>query len=463
MSRFVGEAFFIGLKEGLKLSLCLFLLLSFFRGAGHDYLRKPLLAGVLAVFLASFAVMNVPVTLAFRDVIVLMIGYVFGIFYLVSLGALFQETGTDLLGPFKQVKEQKAFLIPLVFLLAVFYFAPDMAGSSLYTADLYAMAESRFLVFVAAGAGFLLSLATTMIGVRKIRVDVMRLFGLPQLLLFLALIKLIAGGVQGFAQLSLIPSVQAGLMKLIHDGIHQTFVFLMVPDHPILSVTAWNFIGILFGNTVGLWLSLILLVMPLMLFIHRHFAEAVPVPAEIRSGAPRRTFIKAVRDDRVLRSIPVFLFILFIAGTWFVQRGETSARLYDPKPTPVVAEGESLSIPLQSPGEDLLDGAIHKFAVTVDGEEMRILAMKKPDGTLAICLDACEICPPDGYAQGKEHVVCLYCRTPIPFETLGKPGGCNPIPLSALVTEKAVQIDVPDMVKKWRMMKSGATKEGVRR
>lgn len=463
MSGFVLEALFIGIKEGLKLSLCSFLLCPYFRSRKLEFLKKPMTAAFLVVFAASFAVMRAPVTPQFRDIIVRMIGYVFGLSYVLSLGALYHATGTEMLGPLRRLGQGRAVLGSIAFVTTVIYFVPDMAGSSLYVSDLFSMAGRPLPVFAAAAAGFGGVLATGYFLSRRITVDVTKMFGFPQVLLFLALLKLVAGGVRGFAELSLIPSVQAGLMKLVHDFVHQTFVLILVPDHMILTTTAWNFIGVLFGSTTGLWLSLIIITLPLLLFIKKHFSEEIAVPSDISVASRKRIFIKAVRDQRVLKSLPVFVFFLFILSTWFVQSGETVGKLYIPDPKPVQAENERVLIPLQTPAEDLRDGAIHKYSVQVSGENVRLLIMKKPDGTLAACLDACEICPPDGYGQAKEHVICIYCNTPIPFDTVGKPGGCNPIPLEALVTDKDVQIEIAEIGKKWATVKTGATKEGVER
>jgi uncharacterized membrane protein len=336
-----------------------------------------------------------------------------------------------------------------------------MAGSSLYVADLFSMSGNRALIFVLAGAGLFCAVLVLRLAVSRAgpNIPMDALFGLPQVLLFLALVKLLAGGVRGFAELSLIPSVQAGLTKLIHDVVHQTFLTIMVPDHEILTTTAWNFIGILFGQSVTLWLSLVVLVAPLLLFIKKHFSEEAPLPAELQGRAVRRLYIRSFQDKRLLKSLPVLAFLLVIVGIWFVEKGESAASLYNPAPRPVVAMSGRVVIPLSTPGEDLRDGRLHKFSLTVDGETYRLLIMKKPDGTLAVCLDACEICQPDGYAQGREHVVCLYCRTPIPFETVGKAGGCNPIPLSALVTEKDVKVEVAEIREKWSTIDSGKNEE----
>lgn len=83
------------------------------------------------------------------------------------------------------------------------------------------------------------------------------------------------------------------------------------------------------------------------------------------------------------------------------------------------------------------------------------MAVKKTDGTLSVCLDACEICPPDGYGQKGDSLVCIYCGTPIHLDSLGKPGGCNPIPLSASIEGGFVKIELDEVLKKWGFVKKG--------
>ena len=445
MSRFVLEALFIGAKEGLKVSCCAYLVTVYLRQSGRSYLRGPFAAGLLVVFLASFAVATLPVSPEVRDAIVRMNGYVFGLFFLFSTGALLHTTGTDLLGPLAGALQSRIMLVPVMSMLTVLYFAPDMAGSSLYVSDIAVMADAGRGIFSAAWVGFGVSILL-MYGVfRRFRPDISRFFDLPQVLLTFALVKLIAGGVRGFAELSLVPAVQAGLMKFVHDAVHQTFVLLLMPDHPVLSTTTWNFVGTLFGETAGLWLSLLLLVLPLLFFIQRHFSAPIAVPEGVDALPRKRIWVKAVRDLRVQRSLPVFVFLAFILGLWFSQKGEALNPLMLPAVRPIFAEGESVAIPLQSPLDDLRDGAMHKFSITLDERETRILVLKKPDGMLGVCLDACEICAPDGYGQAKEHLVCIYCKTPVPFASVGSPGGCNPIPLEVLVTDKEVRITLAEL------------------
>lgn len=463
MSPFALEALVVGVKEGVMIALCLLLVSAYLRGTGHGARLPWVHAGLMAVFLATAAVALLPVTVQARDILVRMIGYVFGLTYLCSLAALYQATGTEVFGPLSRAVRQVAIVGPLLFLLTGLYFAPEMASATLYLMDLRAMAGGSAAAPALSAAGFGVSVAAVTILGRRSRIDVLRVMALPQLLLILALIKLLSGGVRGFAELSLIPSVQSGLMKLIHDVIHQLLVMLQVPDHPILAVTTWNFIAILFGPTVGLVLSLVVFLLPLALFLRKQLSAAIPVPDALVTGAARRKYLREVRDDRLWKALPVVLFMVTISVIWFLQRGEGVLQRFDPDPVRVVAEKGTLAIPIQAPGSDLLDGRIHKYVVQEKGVDIRFLVLKKPDGTLVACLDACDICPPDGYAQTREHLVCLYCNTPIPVGSIGMPGGCNPIPLGAHVTDREVRISLQEVMGKWLAMMVGEGKRGVRR
>lgn len=447
------EAFFIGVKEGLKLSFCLFLVLQYIMKQDRSFLRLPLFAGVFFVLGCSFFFLRFPVDPWIKETIVRMTGYVFGLFYIGSLIALYHETGDDMFGPLRKLASVRTPLFIVVIVTAVMYFSPDMIGSSLYLQDLSTMGGSFLFIWVAA-FGFIMALALSWRGMKHVRVDVIGRLRFSQVLLLLALVKLVSGGIKGFTELSLIPSVQNGLIKLTHDVLHHTLVTVMVPDHQILSVTTWNFLGFIFSQEVALWLSLLLLSAPLILFLIRQFRETIHAPDHVTTGALRRKHIRAVMDTRMVRALPIFVFVMIIIGTWFAEKGDSTTGLYNPEPAPVVAENGKIVLPISSPGTDLLDGMIHKYALTLNGEGVRIMIIKKPGGPLAVALDACEICPPDGYAQGREHVVCLYCNTPIAIDTLGKPGGCNPIPLDAVIDGRKVIIDTGEIEKKWRIVKN---------
>ncbi|MCK4912037.1 MAG: DUF2318 domain-containing protein, partial [Thermodesulfovibrionales bacterium] len=90
-------------------------------------------------------------------------------------------------------------------------------------------------------------------------------------------------------------------------------------------------------------------------------------------------------------------------------------------------------------------------------EVIRFIAIMKPDGTVGVGLDECEICDPpkwnkkaQGYAQRGDHLVCKYCMTPIPTNTVNRPGGCNPIPLPFVLEDGRITIETGELIRIWR-------------
>lgn len=80
---------------------------------------------------------------------------------------------------------------------------------------------------------------------------------------------------------------------------------------------------------------------------------------------------------------------------------------------------------------------------------MRFFVLMTPGGKLTVDLDACAICKPDGYGQTEGMVICYYCKTLIPLDTVGKPGGCNPVPVPFTESKDGVHIDAVSLVNNW--------------
>jgi hypothetical protein len=98
---------------------------------------------------------------------------------------------------------------------------------------------------------------------------------------------------------------------------------------------------------------------------------------------------------------------------------------------------------------DLEDGKLHKYQIRHRGREARFMILSAPDGHLTVTLDACAICKPDGYGQAQGAVLCYYCKTLIPLETVGKPGGCNPVPVPFEIGANGVTLDAMTILNRW--------------
>lgn len=450
MSFFVFEAAVLGLKEGLKLGVVWLVFGSLRFTVDRRGFLLPFYAGLMAtslLFAVSFLIPPDPYT---RDQLLKLTGYTFFVFFVLSAAALYQSMQTRLFG--HASLGNGPLLWFLVMLSTVFYFSPDIIGASMYVRDLSLMKERVAATYVSAGLAFALTVAAAVLLPPKgFKRRVSGFFGAAQFFLFLSIVKLLGGGTKGFAELSLIPSIQRGVMKFVHDFVHQMFVFLLVPDHPLLKITTWNFIGLLFGPNISSYAVLVLLLVVPAIFLLQSFTAPLPEPeiAYGMAGPEKRKYKAAVRADRRKKTVPVLVFALVILVLWGSSRSERLSTLYNPEPRPLVADSGMLVIPLRDPTMDLTNGRIHKFSFVSGDTKIRLLILRKPDGEMSVSLDACEICPPEGYGQSEGHIVCLYCRTPIPLETIGSPGGCNPIPLEAEIGDVYIKIQVFEILDKW--------------
>jgi uncharacterized membrane protein len=78
--------------------------------------------------------------------------------------------------------------------------------------------------------------------------------------------------------------------------------------------------------------------------------------------------------------------------------------------------------------------------------DVTFMVIKRDEEDIAVALNACGICPPVGYHQEGNVLICDNCNAPINMETVGMPGGCNPIPLAASIVNGQVQITSADLL-----------------
>lgn len=80
----------------------------------------------------------------------------------------------------------------------------------------------------------------------------------------------------------------------------------------------------------------------------------------------------------------------------------------------------------------VLDGKLHRFAyITDQGREIRFFLINRFNDRLSptAVFDACSICGDMGYIKRGDDLICISCNVRIFLPTVGKFGGCNPIPL----------------------------------
>jgi uncharacterized membrane protein len=238
-------------------------------------------------------------------------------------------------------------------------------------------------------------------------------------------------------------------MKGVHDFVHQFMESILIPDHLFVRPVVWKYIGFLFGKEVGFWGGMVIWFTPAVLIVLAIFYERLPSVAHIRQGAQRRKLLAAaIKAQRYRLVMPLLAVVIFAAAAY--QSSFPSVEYWDPKPLPVTATPAG-EIFIPKKGEvNLEDGKLHKYLFKQGGQEVRFFVLMGPAGKLTVDLDACAICKPDGYGQAEGTVICYYCKTLIPIETVGKPGGCNPVPVGFTDKADGVVIDGLTLVNSWR-------------
>ena len=158
------------------------------------------------------------------------------------------------------------------------------------------------------------------------------------------------------------------------------------------------------------------------------------------SAAERRKAAWSIRRERLwMASVYAssFLFILLVTAE-FIYAKSLSA----PSPaTGVTFVNGQVSIPLAQ----VSGGDLHRFSARENGVEVRFWLYQKPDGKIATVFDACQICGGMGFYKGPNGVVCKNCAAPINPQSVGTAGGCNPIPLNAVIASDNVIIQEADI------------------
>jgi len=238
----------------------------------------------------------------------------------------------------------------------------------------------------------------------SLRIDLKRFFAITNFVLGLLLVQLFVGGLHELAE--------GGVIKV--------------------GPTEMAVIGPLVKNNVLFVLALLLV---------PFFAIATARRGTLTPGQgpdARLARAREMREKRGLRiAAALSAVILAVLSVSFV-RSEAGRRLTPS--TPVSASGGEVKVPVAS----VSDGKLHRFVADVSGRETRFLLIRS-GSEIKSAFDACQICGTDGYNEVGGSVVCLHCDANINIPTIGRAGGCNPMPLPSRVEGTSVVIRESDL------------------
>lgn len=417
------EALVITLREGLEAALVVGIVFAYLARTGRSSLRRYVWAGLVAAVAASiagaalFQMLGINPDNEIYEGTVMLVAAAFVLTMIVWMWRTGRSLRTEMEEKMEQVLRSNrsrrigwglaAFTFVMVFREGI--------ETVLFLTALSATIGANPLNNVIGGAiGLVFAvLFGTLIAKGAVRVNLKRFFSATSLVLLILVAKLIANGLHEFIEIHLIPSS---------------------PD--LLAI-----IGLLTRETTSLVILMALIAVPALLILWDTWRAPRPAPIEGESAPDRRKRLAGFnRARRWALGVSVMALILSsMLGSSLVS---AAAHDNEMPPSEMQAQDQGVRIPVA----DVSDGEMHKYFYSHEGIGIRFFVMRRNDGSLTAAIDACSICPAKGYRHENGEVMCRNCDAPINVDTIGEPGGCNPIPLTASLEGDDVVVSVTELI-----------------
>ncbi len=228
----------------------------------------------------------------------------------------------------------------------------------------------------------------------SLKVDLRKFFQVTSLVLLVVAAQLFIAGVHELSEARVLPSSPQEMALVGPIVNNESFFFLVVVALTLFLIIAQR---IQAGGA--------------------REAELVELPAP-----ERRKALAERQRDRAWKMVAsaVSLLVMVLIGAQFIY--SLTARAMSPPERAATTDGQ-----VRLPVSPLLDRKLHRYVVSTEGGEVRLIAILDATDTVRAALDACQICGSQGYVQDGQNVVCRNCAAAIYVPTIGLAGGCNPI------------------------------------
>ena len=392
------QAFIITLREGVEAALIIGITLAYLNKIGREDLRKAVFAALAAAFAASIGVAILLSRFQLNED--LFEGWVMlaAAFFVATMIVFMMRTGRRLKGEIEgKVGSLAGRGSQLGIFLFVFLMVLREGAETVLMLSAVSLETSALLSFL----GTLLGVAAAIVfGVMfikgSVRINLQKFFRVTTVILFFVAAQLLVSGLHELSEYGVLPSSKRE-MALIGPIVSNEWFFFVT----ILALAA------------------------LMVLFEARRRQAEPLP---ESPALKRKALWSARRERWwMMSVYAtsFIFIVLVTAEFIYAR---SVNMLTPATEVSFTDGTA-RIPLSQ----VSDGDLHRFRARENGTEVRFLLYKKPDGKVVAVFDACEICGAVGFFKGANGLVCKNCASPINSQSVGTPGGCNPVPLESSV------------------------------
>lgn len=404
------EAFIVTLREGVEAALIIGITLAYLNKVQRPDLRRAVFIGLGAAFVASIGAAILLDRLQLNEdifegwiMLAAAVLVITMIVFMMRAGKKMKGEIESRLGAIAGRGSQIG-----VFLFVFLMILREGAETVLFLASV-SLNSTALLTFIGTLLGIFASVLFGVMFVKgSVRINLQKFFRVTTVILFLVAGQLIVSGLHELSENGVLPSSKQE-MSLIG---------------PIVT-NEWFFV-----------VMIVALAALMVLFDSRRRAP-LPLP---ESAAEKRKVLWSARRERLWSTsvyATSFLFIVLVTAEFIYAK---SASRLSPA-TPVSFVNGQASIPLTQ----VSDGDLHRYSVRENGTEIRFLLYQKPDGKVAAVFDACQICGPVGFFKGPNGLVCKNCAAPINSQSVGTPGGCNPVPLQSDLSFGSVVIHESDL------------------
>jgi len=410
------EAFIVTLREGVEAALIVGITLAYLAKINRPELRKSVYAALISAFVGSLGVAALLARTHWNQDI--FEGWIMlaAAFFVVTMIIFMMRTGRKLKGEIEGKvgllagRNASFGLFAFVFLMVL-----REGVETVLILSAVSLNSTELLSFMGTFLGVVAAVVFGVMFVKgSVRINLQKFFRVTTVILFFVAAQLVISGLHELSENGVLPS----------------------------SRMEMAIIGPIVRNDLFFFITILALAALMVLFeVKRRQPGMLPT-----SPAERRKAVWSARRERLwMASVYAssFVFIVLVTAEFIYAK---SVSALSPATQVTFINGQ-VSIPLTQ----VQDGDLHRFAAQENGATVRFWLYQKPDGKIATVLDACEICGAVGFYKGPNGVVCKNCAAPINPQSVGMPGGCNPVPLKAQVTSEAVIIQEADIAARSRM------------
>jgi high-affinity iron transporter len=410
------QAFIITLREGVEAALIIGITLAYLNKIQRPDLRKAVFAALGLALVASIGVAILLSRFQFNED--LFEGWVMlaAAFFVVTMIIFMMRTGRKLKG---QIESKIGSLAGRGSQIGIFIFVFLMVlregAETVLILSAVSLESSALFSFLGTLLGVLAAVLFGVMFVKgSVRINLQKFFRVTTGILFLVAAQLLITGLHELSENGILPSSKAE-MALIGPIVANSWFFFVT----ILALAA------------------------IMVLFEARRRQPVQV---LESAAEKRKAQWSARRERLWMTAVLassFVFIVLVTAEFIYAK---SVSALSPA-TEVTFSNGSITIPLAQ----VSDGDLHRYASRAGGTQIRFLLYQKPDSKVVAVFDACEICGSVGFYKGPSGLVCKNCASPINSQSVGTPGGCNPVPLTSSISGDAIVIHEADLAVRARL------------